>query len=181
MVAYSVRAAYVRALFLNDFPMNGDQAPHNRIEVIATMKRLLLSTVLAFGALGAVAPVHASQYVSPWFEGQWFCDIEGSRDRLGVRYTIRDVPNTSCRGDRCSTSGYRFIPQASVRLSSWNQAHAGQFVVDHGSYITFYFLGDNKHFVRLDKPRRTGRHRRPAFGVLAQGGRNWRLSCRKAS
>jgi len=144
------------------------------------MKRVLLATALAFGALGTVAPVNASQYVSPWFEGQWFCNIEGSSDRLSLRYTIKDVPNVSCRGDRCTHSGYKFTPQASVRMSRWNQAHSGQFVVDHGSYITFYFMGDNKHFVRLDKAVRIGTHRRPAFGTFSHGGRNWRISCRKS-
>jgi hypothetical protein len=65
-------------------------------------------------------------------------------------------------------------------MSGWNQAFPGEFVVDHGSYITFYFMGDNKHFVRLDRPRRIGSHRRPAFGTFTHGGRNWRISCSKS-
>jgi hypothetical protein len=142
------------------------------------MKRLLLATVLGLGAFGAAGTVHASQYVSPWYEGQWFCNIEGSSDRLGVRYTIKSVPNTSCRGDRCTQSGYKLIRQASVRMTRWNQAQAGEFVVDHGNYITFYFI-DNKHFVRLDRPR-SGVRRAPAFGTFTDGRRNWRISCSKA-
>jgi hypothetical protein len=53
------------------------------------------------------------------------------------------------------------------------------FVVDHDTYITFYFI-DNQRFVRLDKPRQYGRYRLPARGVYASNGKNWNITCRKA-
>lgn len=139
------------------------------------MKKLLLATVLALGAFDAA---YASQYQTPWYEGQYFCDIEGSKDRLGIKYTTKSVPNTHCDGDRCSINGYKVQRFASVRMSGWNRAYDGMFVVDHDTYITFYFI-DNQRFVRLDKPRRYGRHYLPARGTYASGGKNWNITCRK--
>lgn len=140
------------------------------------MKKMLLATVLA---LGAVDTAYASQFISPWYEGQYFCDIQGSKDRLGIKFTIESVRNTSCNGDRCTSSGYKLKRHASIRMTGWSRAYSGEFVVDHGSYITFYFI-DNKRFVRLNKPLRVGMHRLPARGVYTSGGKTWNISCRKA-
>ena len=140
------------------------------------MKKLLLATVMALGVADAA---YASQYVTPWYEGQYFCDVTNSKDRFGIKFTTKSVPNTSCSGDRCSINGYKVQRFASIRMTGWDRAYSGDFVVDHDTYITFYFI-DNKHFVRLNKPLQIGHYRLPARGIYQNGDKVWNITCRKA-
>jgi hypothetical protein len=145
------------------------------------MKRLLLAAVLGLGTFGAADTVYASQYISRWWQGHFYCSIQGSADRLDIVYWMEDRPNTRCFNDgTCMTSGSIFTPRASVRMTRWTRDWPGEYVVDHGNYITFYFMGDNKHFVWLHRPRRYGRHlSRFARGEYYFGEGRWNISCRR--
>ncbi len=60
------------------------------------MKKLLLAAMLALGVTDAA---HASQFVRPWFEGQYYCKFTNAGGYFNVRFSTKVVENPrTCAG-----------------------------------------------------------------------------------
>ena len=139
------------------------------------MKKLLLATVVALCGADAA---YASQYVAPWFEGDFSCKITGSNDMLTLSIKTDSVPNTQCNGDKCSTSGYRMIVKPQARLSSWPGGYKGTNEYHTDNYIHFYVKFNNGDLlVTLQKSHRGFKHRVAYAGTYIRNGKTWQFTC----
>jgi hypothetical protein len=140
------------------------------------MKKLLLATVLALGVADAA---YASQFVTPWYDGQYFCTFTNAGGYFNVRFSNKVVekPRT-CKGDRCSTNGYEMKIYASMYLNLWNgKTYYADRVTSQPGYVQFYKdFREGRLHVKLYKPN-GGKEIR---GVYTDAkGKQFGLVCRK--
>jgi hypothetical protein len=139
------------------------------------MKKLLLATLLALGVTDAA---YASQFVRPWFEGQYYCKFTNAGGYFNVRFSTKVVANPpTCKNGYCSTNGYSQKISASVFLNLWVKPYWADKVITGSDYVRLYMdAADGRLHVRLTKPNRGGK----VQGVYISGkGKAYPLVCTK--
>lgn len=140
------------------------------------MKKALLATVLALGVFDTAA--HASQFITPFYDGQYYCTFTNASGYFNVRFTNKVVekPRT-CKGDRCSTNGYEQKTTASIFLNLWAKPYTADRVITGPGYVQFYKqFKEGRMHVRLNKPHGSGQVR----GVYTDAkGKQFGLVCRR--
>ncbi len=120
---------------------------------------------LAFG----VAPAHASMMVGEWFHGSWNCRIDGRPSKMTWR--VVDDPQTSCRGDECTTT-------SGVTLRGRFSDNGSQYVPLRKTSSTAASL--NFRHADGNPWRLNRRSANLADGYTTWQGQRYPLSCRKA-